>query len=299
MHGCTQAEKQGKNRAMNGQDAHPVKDGEMRDRMQELTPSVTIVITVFNRAYCVSSSIHSALNMRNVRSVVIVDDASTDNSLTLIQDEFSAEIECGKVILVSLERNVGVTGAKNAGYAIAKTDWVIFLDSDDLLMPDISQAMLCELSAYNNNPIVFFRCQDQNGKLVGANQGLRLSLDLRSYIKCGSFGEALTAVNKRLHGEVPPYPQELRGYEGLGCCRIIRKFGPAILSPVVARVYYSGSADALSSLPGMLKRAKYLAIGHWIMSCEFRREMRSSQAWMYRIKAAVYMAGHFVAAVAR
>jgi glycosyltransferase involved in cell wall biosynthesis len=254
---------------------------------------ITTIITVFNRAYCVSTAIRSAMDAFLSGPVIVVDDASTDNLSEIISSEFPNEIASRRLIFLRLEENRGVTGAKNAGYALAKSEWVLFLDSDDVLIATAGAAMLSTLKFAGMSPIVFFRCKDQHGKLVGIYNDAEMQLNLNSYLQYGSFGEALTVMNKALLGDRVPYPQELFGYEGIGCCRIIRDFGPAILSPIIARVYYIGGADALSSLSGMLARAKYLAIGHWTLSREFRSDMSIFRAWSYRIKAAVYWAIHF------
>lgn len=256
---------------------------------------ITTVITVFNRAHCVSAAISSALSAFEDGVVVVVDDASTDQSIFVVEKDFATEIKSGKVILQKLRNNVGVTGAKNYGFSLARSDWVIFLDSDDRILPGAGARMVAELRGALKFPVVFFRCENQYGQFVGTKPGERMDLDLHTYLKYGSYGEALTVVNKRLLGEEPPYLGELRGYEGLGCCRMIRKYGPGLLSPLTAREYFQGGADALSSYKGMLERAKYLASGHLTLVREFGPEMGFWAALSYRLKAAIYYLAHFFA----
>lgn len=62
--------------------------------------------------------------------LLIINDASNDNTLEIIKDE-TQEIE-GKVLLINLEKNVGVAKARNIGIENSKNRYITFLDSDDL-----------------------------------------------------------------------------------------------------------------------------------------------------------------------
>lgn len=248
----------------------------------------TTVITTYNRAHCVGRAIHSALSALPFGEIVVVDDASQDGTLASLQKQFETDLLTGRIKIVTLERNVGVTGAKNAGYKHATGDWVIFLDSDDEYILSVGKLMIDQLDAASNKPVIFFRCRDQVGKFVGEREGEEIDLDLTTYLHNTSFGEALTAVNKRMVSFMLPYPSELRGYEGLGCCRMIKKFGPAILSKVVARIYYTDGHDRLSISKGLFNRMPLLAKGHWIMFKEFWGAMRLSKSIGYLAKAIAY-----------
>lgn len=251
------------------------------------------VITTYNRLHRVGSAIRSALDTLPFGEVIVVDDASTDGTLTALCNMFSAELSDGRVRIVALPQNLGVTGAKNAGYASAYGNWVIFLDSDDQYLPGSGANIVQELSAAAMRPIVFFRCEDQGGRFIGQQRGNSIELDLRMYLKYVSFGEALTAVNKKVVGETPPYVTELRGYEGIGCCRLIDQYGPALLSEHVARVYFVDHRDRLSTLYGLWQRMPLLAKGHWMMLKEFRSRMPIETSIAYLVKAVSYLViGH-------
>lgn len=231
------------------------------------------VIATHNRIYCVEEAINSALNEFPNGEVVVVDDASTDGTTRHIFWRYAAEIEAGRLVAICAEKNLGVTAAKNLGYTHARGDWVIFLDSDDVYSPDAGRAMEADMDHYSHVPIIFFRCIDEQGRFVGNLQHERRYLDLTTYVMHTSFGEALTAINKRKVGSSPPYVAELRGYEGLGCARLIAHHGHALLSDVVGRVYVTQGDDRLSSMRAMLNRMPLLAKGHLMMVREFGRNM--------------------------
>lgn len=191
------------------------------------------------------------------------------------------------VQLIRNEENFGVTGAKNIGFGASQADWVIFLDSDDTLLPERFEAACQVLKECFACPIVFFRCIDQDDCFVGREFKEGRNLTLHDYITHTSYGEALTAINKRLASFVP-YDQDLRGYEGIGCLRLIKKFGPAFLSNIILRRYDQRCDSRLSSQKNMLLRAELLAKGHLRLYKEFSCDMSLGQCLNMLIKIAVY-----------
>ncbi len=235
----------------------------------------TTVITSFNRCHCIKRAIDSALRELPGQEILIIDDASTDGTPSYIQRFYKREIKKGEISLYCLPSNIGVSGAKNLGYEYAQGNWVVFLDSDDYYEVDAGQWMKKEMEFAMSYPIVFFRCRTHLGDFVGSHKGKRLLINLDTYLHYTSFGEALTVVNKAMIGTKPPYIQELRGYEGLGCARLIHRYGPAFLSNVIARVYVTKGADRLSAKDAFFRRMPLMARGHFRMIREF---------WIYMSK---------------
>jgi glycosyltransferase involved in cell wall biosynthesis len=90
----------------------------------------TVIIPTYNRPMMTIEAIKSVLAQTEPASlVIVVDDGSTDDTYEQIQRRF-----CDAVILLRQE-NKGVSAARNAGIALAKTRWCAFLDSDDLWEP--------------------------------------------------------------------------------------------------------------------------------------------------------------------
>lgn len=94
-------------------------------------PLVTVVVPIYNvEAYlevCLLSL--AAQTHRNVK-VIMVDDGSTDGSAKIAR-RFVAEYP--NFVLVT-KKNNGLGAARNTGVqAITKSDWILFVDSDDLL----------------------------------------------------------------------------------------------------------------------------------------------------------------------
>jgi glycosyltransferase involved in cell wall biosynthesis len=89
-----------------------------------------VIINNYNYGRFLPAAIESALGQTypNVR-VIVVDDGSTDDSRAVMRS-FG-----GRIVSV-LKENGGQASAFNAGFARSSGDLVVFLDSDDVLLPD-------------------------------------------------------------------------------------------------------------------------------------------------------------------
>ncbi len=93
-------------------------------------PLVSIVIDNRDYARFLPRAIESALEQRGADvEVVVVDDGSTDGSRELIAGY-------GDAVTALLKPHGGQASALNAGFAACRGDLVLFLDSDDALLPD-------------------------------------------------------------------------------------------------------------------------------------------------------------------
>lgn len=100
------------------------------------SPLVSIIIANFNYAEFIGAAIASALAQTYTRiEVIVVDDGSTDHSM----DEISRFLP--KIQLVQVKHQ-GQIGACIEGFRRSRGDVLIFLDADDVLLPDAA-AMLC------------------------------------------------------------------------------------------------------------------------------------------------------------
>ena len=92
--------------------------------------TVSVVIPTYNRAHLIERTIGSVLAQETAPTeIIVVDDGSTDDTAAVLAGLGSSVRAISKV-------NEGGAAARNAGVAAASTDWIAFLDSDDLWMPD-------------------------------------------------------------------------------------------------------------------------------------------------------------------
>jgi glycosyltransferase involved in cell wall biosynthesis len=93
----------------------------------------SIVISSYNHGGFLREAIDSALNQTySATEVIVVDDGSTDDSRQIIAD-------FGSRIVPLLKENTGQASALNVGFGLSRGDVIVFLDSDDSLLPTAVQ----------------------------------------------------------------------------------------------------------------------------------------------------------------
>src|SRR3989339_214682 len=100
---------------------------------------ISVIIPNYNYGRYLAETIESVLAQTYPAvEVIFIDDGSTDESI---------EVAMRYPITVLSQRNQGVSTARNNAAAKASGDYLLFLDSDDLLYPDSLAVMLEALDA--------------------------------------------------------------------------------------------------------------------------------------------------------
>lgn len=100
-------------------------------------PFFSIVIPSYNSANYLEATLASlACQSFKDFEVVVVDDGSTDSSLAVSRDMMAKYELQGRVMARPSERIKGVASCRNYGVELAQADWICFLDSDDLFLPE-------------------------------------------------------------------------------------------------------------------------------------------------------------------
>ncbi len=97
---------------------------------------ISIVIPVYNAASYLPDTIRSVEKQTYTDwELICVDDASTDESLSLLYDckkKWEQEGKQNKIKVFSLPKNQGPAVARNTGIRVAKGRYLAFLDADDI-----------------------------------------------------------------------------------------------------------------------------------------------------------------------
>lgn len=97
-------------------------------------PTFSIILPVYNRADFIRQTLESILAQRNTDfEVICIDDASTDNSASVIEEMIKTD---ARIRLLRLPKNQGRCMARNEGIRSARAPWICFLDSDDRYYPN-------------------------------------------------------------------------------------------------------------------------------------------------------------------
>lgn len=107
------------------------------------TEQITIIVPIYNRAKLVGDTLDSIVSQTwRPLHVVLVDNNSSDKSLDVIKRWKRANETQGLRITVLSEPRPGACAARNTGLAVSDTEWTMFFDSDDIMLPDhVERAM--------------------------------------------------------------------------------------------------------------------------------------------------------------
>lgn len=96
---------------------------------------ISIIIPAFNIESYIGDCLNSILEQSyNDYEVIIINDGSSDNTQYIIE-RFIKEKQSLRFHLYNI-KNSGVTAARRKGVDMAKGEWVVFVDGDDLLPPN-------------------------------------------------------------------------------------------------------------------------------------------------------------------
>lgn len=99
---------------------------------------VSIIMPSWNTAKWIGKSIESVVNQTYKNwELIIVDDCSTDNTEEIVRSFFDERIKFFKN-----EKNSGAALTRNRALREAQGEWIAFLDSDDLWLPNKLEKML-------------------------------------------------------------------------------------------------------------------------------------------------------------
>ena len=101
---------------------------------------VSVVITTYNRAQFLQRAIESALGAASDPDVIVVDDCSTDNTTEICAQR-------SDIRYVRLNANKGLANARNVGISESSSEFIAFLDDDDLRLPGSIDKQLGRLEA--------------------------------------------------------------------------------------------------------------------------------------------------------
>ena len=100
--------------------------------MDNSVPTVSVIISTYNRADFLHRAIKSVLAQTYIDfELIIVDDASSDNTKEVVNSFYDERVE-----YLRHDNNKGAPAARNTGVKKAKGEYIAFLDDDDEWLSD-------------------------------------------------------------------------------------------------------------------------------------------------------------------
>lgn len=212
-------------------------------------PLVTVIIDNYNYGQYLAEAIESALQQSYDRTeVIVVDDGSTDNSRDVIASY-------GERIIPVLKENGGQASAFNSGLEHSHGDIVIFLDADDVLLPETVAWAIQAFRAQPDATKVQYRMEIidgqgcRTGKLKPPDHLPLRSGDLRKEVL--AFPDDMTrmatsgnAFSARILSQIAPVPSRADGHGADWYLSLVTPlFGPMVSLQGVGAYYRVHSSN--------------------------------------------------------
>jgi glycosyltransferase involved in cell wall biosynthesis len=121
----------------------------------ENIPVISFIIPFYNRYDLVTRAIENILtaDCEDIE-IIVVDDASKEDGCINIAD-ISTKY-CKMIRCFRQDKNTGPGPARNRGLKEAIGEWVFFMDSDDIIYPDVLPKLINYLKSENETDMVVF-----------------------------------------------------------------------------------------------------------------------------------------------
>ena len=147
-----------------------IKEGKIkkiiRNKKYE-NPKVSFIIPVFNKENYLNSLIIS-MQMQDLKEIeiVFVDDSSSDKSVKIINNFRKKD---KRIILINNKKNMGSLYSRAIGGKIAKGDYFIFFDSDDIILKEGILKAYNHIVKYKLDLVQFLSLMQKNEKVFTTN----------------------------------------------------------------------------------------------------------------------------------
>lgn len=144
--------------------------------------NISIIVPVYNVEKYLEKCLESILRQSYQEyEVIIVDDGSTDGSSVIV--EKYSEKYADKICCI-YQKNQGLSAARNTGLRKAKGKYILFVDSDDAIAPDMLEKLYHAAVKYDSDLVMCaFRSVDETGKEIKAVREQRMQNEIPYQLK--------------------------------------------------------------------------------------------------------------------
>lgn len=126
----------------------------MKQNNKEESPFFSVVIPTYNHEFFLEKAVQSVLNQtfKNYE-IIIIDNHSNDNTENLIKN-----LKSEKIKFIKTHNDGIIAKSRNIGINNSKSEWIAFLDSDDLWYKNKLEVLFNFLEKNNNYDVI---CNDE------------------------------------------------------------------------------------------------------------------------------------------
>lgn len=123
---------------------------------------ISVVIPLYNAKETIKNTIDSVINQTYSEpiEIIVVNDGSSDGCEKIVEEMIDNN-QTNRIIKLINKANAGVSSARNLGIKEATKEWIGFLDSDDIWLPEKLEKQVTEIKL---NPKIKFIGTNRNGE---------------------------------------------------------------------------------------------------------------------------------------
>lgn len=111
-------------------------------------PTVQLIVPVYNSGAYIDECFSSLIAQTyGAWEALVIDDASNDGITPQLCDDWTQKD--GRIKVWHLDENRGVAHARNKALQFASAEWITFLDSDDILLPNHLQSLVDSVTTFS------------------------------------------------------------------------------------------------------------------------------------------------------
>ena len=226
-------------------------------------PQISVIVPVYKAEAYLAACIDSILNQTfSDLEIILVNDGSPDGS-GAICDAYAAREDRVSVLH---QENQGQAAARNHAMTLAKGEWICFVDSDDLIHPQMLQLLydaavkgncgisMCQMLEAVELPESFLQPQKESFEVVTMDEARLVQLhdadQYPSWVACAK-------LIRRAYIEQHPFTPGRVYEDNAAVCYWVCEAGQMAMMPHKL-YFYRGNPDSTTKKAFSLKRLDYL-----------------------------------------
>lgn len=161
---------------------------------------VSVIMPIYNAEKCLIETLNSIFSQdyKNIE-IILVDDCSKDNSAKMIADFQKGHPE---IVYYLQEKNMGAGAARNKALELSKGQYVAFLDSDDIWMPNKISRQI-ELMKVKNSPFSYtaIEMMNENSETIKGKRNIRETCDYKYLLHNTIIATSSVVIDRTVLGD--------------------------------------------------------------------------------------------------
>lgn len=234
---------------------------------KNMNPKVSIIVPVYNVEAFLDECVRSVLaqTYENIE-IVLIDDGAKDNSGKMCDDY---ALKDDRIVVIHKE-NGGLSSARNAGIEKATGDYLMFVDSDDVISPSMVEMMVSKALEYDTD-IVSSRITENRDLLeTGDIQKVRV-FDVYEALKDIFYdGLILTSASGKLYSKdlwkSIRFPVGMLFEDYATIYKVIMASKGKVVSVPVFNYYYRPNPNGITKATFNHKRMQFYEVNDRVVS---------------------------------